>query len=151
MNRTQYTLNSLLEELKESIPKFEKGQYFETLKSIYPSKEVLTEEKNIKLKKGEATKPLASSLKNKREYKKDKHPFYKFYKEYTRGDILEIIETDGLKAKCINRSLKEETIEEHYNTENMKYVTISYNDIVTGNIKRIYRGIKKLISGGKKL
>lgn len=138
----QYTLGSLLEELKESTPKFEKGQYFEVLKSFYPTKEVLFEERMI----NNVTKPLACSVRNKREFQKDKSFFAKFFKDFTKGDILEIVETDGISAKCINRTLREDIREKYYNTENLKYITISFDDIVNRNIKRVYRGIKKIIS-----
>lgn len=139
-----YTLNTLLEELKNQTPKFEEGQIFEVLKSMYPN-EKIGEIRNIITEEKTATKPLACSSKSKKEFKKDKSLFYNFFKDNTRGDFLEIIETDGYIAKCINRSIKEEILKEHYSNISMRYITIKFEDILSGSVKRVYRGIKKYI------
>lgn len=141
-----YTLNELLEEVRSQTPKFEKGQFFEVLKSIYPDVSIGEDIKNISIgENAKATKPLACSSKAKREFGKDKSPFYYFFKDNTRGDFLEIVETDGFSAKCVNRSIKQKVLEEHYSDDEMKYITIKFEDILNSNVKRVYRGIKKYI------
>lgn len=144
MKRT-YTLNQLLEEVKSQTPRFEKGQYFEVLKSIYPDVSIGEDVKNIVVNEKKATKPLACSSKSKREFKKDKGVFCEFFKDNTRGDFLEIVETDGLSATCLNKSIREEILEEHYDNESMRNIVIKFEDITKGNVKRVYRGIKKYI------
>jgi len=140
-----YTLGTLLEELKKQTPKFEKGQFFEVQKSIYPNTKVLKENKNVLIEGKILTLPMACSQKAKRQFKKDKSPFFNFSKDNTRGDFLEIIETDGYTAKCINRSLKEKIQKEYYINEDIKYISITFDDIMDNTIKRVYRGIKKYI------
>jgi len=140
-----YTLGSLLEELKAQPPKMEVGQYFEVLKSIYPSDKVLSENKNITIEGSRLTLPLAVSYKSKRQFEKDKSPFFSFSKDNTRGDFLEVIETDGKTAKCINRSLNEEIQAKFYINDDVRYITITLNDIIDNTVKRVYRGIKKYI------
>lgn len=145
MNK-RYTLNQLLEEVRQQTPKLEVGHYLEVLKSIYPDVSIGEDIKNISIgENARATKPLACSSKAKREFKKDKSPFCEFFKDNTRGDFLEIVETDGFSAVCVNRSIKDDILEEHYSDESMRLVTIKFEDIVNGNVKRVYRGIKKYI------
>lgn len=142
----KYTLNQLLEEVRTQTPKFEVGQYFEVLKSIYPDVSIGEEIKNISTNDNKkATKPLACSSKAKREFKKDNTLFWEFFKDNTRGDFLEIVETDGYSAVCANKSIKEEILEEHYSDESMRRIDIKFDDIMNGNVKRVYRGIKKYI------
>ena len=140
-----YTLGSLLEELKAQPPKMEVGQYFEVLKSIYPSDKILSENKNVIIEGQKLTLPLAISQKAKRQFKKDKSPFFSFSKDNTRGDFLEIVETDGKTAKCINKSLNEEIQEKFYINDEIRYITITVNEILDNTVKRVYRGIKKYI------
>lgn len=141
----RYTLYELLEEIKKQTPKFEKGQFFEVLKSLYPDVSIGENVKNISFEDKKATKPLACSSRAKREFEKDNSPFCEFFKDNTRGDFLEIVETDGYNAICINRSIKEEIIQEHYSDKSMRYIEIKFEDIVVGNVKRVYRGINKYI------
>lgn len=143
----KYTLGKLLEELKIETPKLEKGIYIEVLKSMYPDDNVKKDKKNFLFEgnEGEVTIPLACSSKDKKMFKKHNSPFFEFFKDNTRGDFLEILETDGYTAKCINRSIKEDFQEKYYNTEEMKIINISYEDILNGSIKKVYRGIKKHI------
>lgn len=142
----KYTLNELLEEVRSQTPKFEKGNYFEVLKSIYPNVSIGDEIKNISIgENAKATKPLACSSKAKKEFRKDKSPFYDFFKDNTRGDFLEIVETDGFTATCINRSIKEKVLREHYSDDLIRKITITFEDILNGNVKRVYRGINKYI------
>jgi hypothetical protein len=140
-----YTLGGLLEELKQQTPKFEVGQFYEVLKSIYPNGDVLTEHKNIIIEGKKLTLPLACSQKAKRQFKKDKSPFFNFSKDNTRGDFLEIVETDGYTAKCINRSLDNEIQSKYYINEDMQYFNVSFHDVLDSTVKRVYRGIKKYI------
>ena len=141
----QYTLGRLLEELKVQPPKMEVGQFFEVLKSIYPSGDVLTESKNIVIEGKKLTLPLASSQKSKRQFEKDKSPFFNFSKDNTRGDFLEIVETDGYTAKCINRSLNEEIQNKFYVNNDLQYIKITFDEVTENIVKRVYRGIKKYI------
>lgn len=142
----KYTLNQLLEEVRTQTPKFEVGQYFEVLKSIYPDVSIGEEIKNISTNDNKkATKPLACSSKAKREFKKDNTLFWEFFKDNTRGDFLEIVETDGYTAICANKSIKQEILEEHYKDKSMRRIDIKFEDIMNGNVKRVYRGIKKYI------
>jgi len=140
-----YTLQQLLEEIKEQTPRFEKGQFFEVQKSIYPNTDVSSDIKNVIIDESKMTLPLACSNKSKREFKRDKKVFYEFFKETTKGDFIEIVETDGFSAKCINRSLKEDALEKYYIDESIRYINIVFEDIINGNVKRVYRGIKKYI------
>lgn len=144
MDKT-YTLGALLEELKEQTPKFEVGQFFETTKSIYPSSEVLSENKNFTFEEKKLTIPLASSQKSKRQFKKDNSPFLGFSKDNTRGDFLEIVETDGHTAKCVNRSINEEIQQQFYVNDEVRYISLTFNEVLDGTVKRVYRGIKKYI------
>lgn len=142
----KYTLCKLLEEIKSQTPKFEKGQFFEVLKSMYPDVSVMEDLKNVSFEEGKrVTKPLACSSRSKKEFKKDNSPFYEFFKDNTRGDFLEIIETDGYEAVCINRTLNDETVQEHYADKSMRHINIKFEDIIIGNVKRVYRGINKYI------
>ena len=56
-----YTLQTLLNEIKEDIKPFKEGMVFETLKSIYPDAKVSKEIKNIRYKGKAFTKPLANT------------------------------------------------------------------------------------------
>lgn len=142
----KYTLFELLEEIKKQTPKFEKGQYFEVLKSIYPDMSIGENVKNIVIEEGKkVTKPLACSSKAKKEFEKDKSLFCEFFKDNTRGDFLEIVETDGYNAVCINKSLKEEIVDKFYTNKSIRFINIKFEDVVIGNVKRVYRGINKYI------
>jgi len=140
-----YTLGALLEELKEQTPKLETGTFFETLKSIYPTDKIINEDKHYIFEGRKLTIPLSCSQKSKRQFEKDNSPFLEFSKDNTRGDFLEVIETDGYTAKCINRSITEEIQKKYYNKDEIRYISISLHDIFDGTIKRVYRGISKYI------
>lgn len=143
----KYTLYELLEEIKNQTPKLEKGQFFEVLKSIYPDSSINEDIKNFTFENGKkATKPLACSSKAKKEFLKDNSPFYEFFKDNTRGDFLEIIETDGYNAVCINRSLKDNIVNKYYGDDALRMIHIKFDDIVSGVVKRVYRGINKYIN-----
>jgi len=146
MAKEIYTLGKLLDEIKAQTPKFEKGQFFETLKSVYPSAKISNDVKNIIIEGKQVTIPLACSSKAKRQFKKDNSLFFEFSKDNSRGDFLEIVETDGYTAKCINRSIKDDIREKYYMEEDIKYITITFNDILDNTVKRVYRGIKNFIN-----
>lgn len=142
----RYTLYELLDEIKRQTPKFEKGQFLEVLKPLYPDMSISENVKNISFDGDKKiTKPLACSNKAKKEFLKDNSPFCEFFKDNTRGDFLEIIETDGYNAICINRSLKDEIVQKYYTDKSMRYISINFEDIIAGNVKRVYRGINKYI------
>ena len=140
------TLGSFLEEIKKEMSvSFETGQFFEVMKSIYPNEKVNESVKNFILDDQRMTIPLAVSQKAKKEFKKDNSPLYEFSKENSRGDLLEVVKVIGNRAKCVNRSLKEDIYSKYYGKEEMKYVIIEADDILNGTLKRVYRGIKKFI------
>ena len=137
--RTVYTIKTLLEELKKTIPRFKKGQFFETLKSIYPDTDIPKNEKNISIDGISFTRPMASSRKDKRNYVKEHSPISKFFTDLKRGDILEILETNGYTAICRNVSLNE-IAKEYYKDEKIE---LTFNMIAEGFIKQV-RKIKRL-------
>lgn len=142
----KYTLFELLEEIKMQTPKFEKGQYFEVLKTIYPNTLIKESIKNIITEENKkATKPLACSSRDKREFEKNKGFFNGFSKDKTRGDFLEIIETTGFDCICINKSLPEDIVKKYYDDDSIRFIKINFEDIVVGNVKRVFRGIGKYI------
>lgn len=135
------TLQDLLEEIKSELPKFKEGQYFETLRPIYPD----TGDRNIEIDGQKVTKPLAVDKKSKREFSKYDSPFKDFFKNKKKGDLLKIIEVEGDVAKCENISLDEEFKRKYYENH---YVFISYKDIIEGTIKRVYKNIDRYVNGG---
>lgn len=135
------TVRELLEEAKKNLPEFKVGQFLETLKPIYPISESRAE-RNIKINGKEVTKPLAVDKKTKREFIKHNSPFRDFFRNKTKGDILEIVEIDGNTAKCVNLSINEEIKERFYKN---KYVFVCYEDIITGVVKTVKRNIDKYI------
>jgi len=143
-SRSVYTLRTLLEELKQKIPQFEKGQIFETIKSIYPSSEVSKEKKNIVLEGRTLTKPLALSRKDKSALIKEQSDLVGFFKNLSRGDFLMVTEIDGNNAKCINLSLNEETIGKYYKDEK---ITLALEDLANGTVRLYRRKISKFVGG----
>jgi len=143
-DRSAYTLRTLLEELKQKIPQFEKGQIFETVKSIYPSSEVAKEKKNIKLEGRTLTKPLALSRKDKSTLIKDQSDLVSFFKNLSRGDFLMVDEAEGNSAKCVNLSLNEEIIKKYYKDEK---VTLTLEDLANGTVRLYRRKISKFVGG----
>lgn len=142
--RKSYTLKELLAEIKSEKTGFEVGHFYEVKKSYYPNSRIKKDVKNIIVEGKEVTLPLACSSKSKRGFSKDGMLFETFFKNITRGDFLKIIETDGIKATCVNKSLKEDIFGEYYNEE-LKHIIISHEDILSGCVKRVYRGINKYI------
>lgn len=135
------TLQDLLEEAKKNLPELKEGQYFETLRPIYPNKG----DKNIELEGHILTKPLAVDKKSKREFSKYNSPFKDFFKNKKKGDLLKILEVVGDYAKCENVSLDEEFKKKYYENN---YIFVSYKDIVEGTIKRVYKNIDRYVNGG---
>ena len=136
--RTSYTLQQLLDEVKQTIPSFEEGQIFETLKSIYPSPKIPREKRNITYKNISFTKPLASSRKAKENFIKENSPVADFFRNKSNGDFLQVMETDGKTAKCINLSLKKEIKEDYYSNEE-DYIILDYTMIANGTVKQFKR------------
>lgn len=151
--RSSYTINTLLEELKKTTPKFKIGQIFETLKSIYPNTKTLSRDKiDIKLTKISFTKPLASSRKDKVKYIKEDSPLKDFFKNVTKGDFLQVVKIEKDYAKCINLSLKEDIVKKYYKEDE---ITISFDMIADGTIKQFKRKVVKYLTtdvnyGGRK-
>jgi hypothetical protein len=140
--RSAYTLRSLLEELKEKLPKIEKGQIFETLKSIYPDSETPKEKKNIQLEDATFTKPLALSRKDKSMLMKEDSKMLGFFKNLTRGDFLKVVELEGEKAKCINLSLKEDIAKKYYKEDR---ITLGIDELANGTVRLFRRKINKYL------
>lgn len=136
--RSEYTLQQLLDEVKQTIPSFQEGQIFETLKSIFPSTKIPREKRNITYKDISFTKPLASSRKAKENFIKEDSPVKNFFKNITKGDFLQVIETDGKVAKCINLSLKEDIREDFY-SDKEDYILLDYSMIANGTVKHFKR------------
>ena len=140
--RSIYTIQTLLEELKEKLPPFSKGMIFETLKPIYPSVKIPREKRNIVYKDVSCTKPLAVDRKSKNNFIKENSPLADFYKNVSRGDFLEIIDIDNKIAKCKNLSIKEEIIENFYKDE---VIEISFDMIADGTLKQMKRKVDKYL------
>lgn len=136
--RSTYTIQQLLDEVKQTIPSFEEGQIFETLKSIYPSTKIPRFKRNITYKNISFTKPLASSRKAKENFIKEDSPVADFFKNTTKGDFLRVVSTDGKTAKCINLSLRDSIREDFYSNEE-DYILIDYTDIANGTVKQFKR------------
>lgn len=123
------------------MPEFKVGQFLETLKPIYPITES-RDQRNIRIDGKEITKPLAVDKKTKREFIKHDSPFKDFFKNKTKGDLLQIVEVKNGTAKCVNLSLNEEIKERFYKN---KFVFVSYEDLITGTVKQVKRNIDKYI------
>jgi len=139
-----HTINSLLEELKEKFPHFEKNQIFETLKSVYPDSSIPKEQRNISFGGKFFTKPLAASRRDKMNFVKEKSDIVGFFKNTTRGDFIQVVETNGKTAKCINLSLNEDIRSKYYRDS---YINIGFEDIANGTVKPFRRKVDKYIGG----
>ena len=140
--RSTYTLRTLLEELKEKLPELQKGQIFETLKSIYPDSEIPKEKKNIIVENSTFTKPLALSRKDKSNLIKEKSKMVGFFKNLTRGDFLKVIEVEGSKVKCINLSLKEDVLKKFYKEDS---ILLGIEELANGTVKLFKRKVSKFL------
>ena len=137
--QTAYTIRTLLEEVKKTLPSFKEGQVFETLKPIYPTDKIPRTKKNIKIKNKVFTKPLAVDKKTKKNFIKQNSPLKKFFREFSRGDFLRVIKTDGTKAYCINESLKPSIRKKYYK----ELIEIDYNNLLNGDVKLYRRKLTK--------
>jgi hypothetical protein len=142
--KSTHTINTLLEELKQKFPCFEKKQIFEILKSIYPDSSIPREKRNITYGERTFTKPLAVSRKDKARLIKEESDLISFFKNTSRGDFIQVIETDGKVAKCENLSLKEDIRKKYYSDSP---ITISFKDIANGTVKLFRRKVDKYIGG----
>lgn len=140
--QSAYTIATLLEELREELPHFRKNQVFETLKSIYPNDTISRDKKNIVYKGKLFTKPLAVSKKDKSVFLKEDSVIQKFFRSFSKGDFLRVMETDGKIAKCINESIKKEIVDRFYKEE---LITITLEDIANGTVKFFRRKIDKYL------
>ena len=140
--RSIYTLRTLLEELKEKLPELQKGQIFETLKSIYPDSEIPKEKKNIIIENSTFTKPLALSRKDKSLLVKEESKMVGFFKNLTRGDFLKVVEVEGSKVKCINLSLKEDVLRKYYKEDR---ILLGIEELANGTVKLFKRKVSKFL------
>jgi hypothetical protein len=142
--KSTHTINSLLEELKEKFPHFEKNQIFETLKSVYPDSSIPKEQRNISLGGRIFTKPLAVSRRDKTIFIKEESDIANFFKNTSRGDFIQVVETDGKTAKCINLSLNEDIRNKYYKDS---FINIGFEDIANGTVRPFRRKVDKYIGG----
>jgi len=142
--KSEHTIRTLLVELKEKFPSFEKNQIFETLKSIYPSDKISKTKRNITIDNRTFTKPLAVNRKDKTVMQKEDKSLAAFFKNVTRGDFLKVIETDGESAKCINLSL-DENIKKKYYDDDESHVNITFEDLANGTVKPFRRKVDKYL------
>ena len=142
--RSVHTINTLLEELKEKLPRFEINQIFETLKSIYPDSTIPKEKRNILFEGKIFTKPLAASRRDKFSMNKEKNIMVEFFKDITKGDFLKVTEVNGNKAKCVNITIKESVINKYYQDD---YIIITLDDVANGTVKPFKRKVDKYIGG----
>jgi hypothetical protein len=143
--RSRITINILLEDLKKKTPSFKEGQIFEIQKSIYPKEDVPKDKKNIEINEKIFTKPLALSRKDKNNAIKEHSTLVDFFKNTSRGDFLKVVKVDGLKAECVNLSLKEEILKRYYNDDFTKQVTLRLEDIANGTAKPFSRKLNKYL------
>jgi len=141
-NRSTYTIRTLLTELKERFPKFEKGQIFETLKSIYPDSNMPKEKRNIKLEENVFTKPLALSRKDKSGLIKEESKMVGFFKNLSRGDFLKVEEVVDGSARCVNLSLNDDIVKRYYVGDK---ITLTLDEIANGTVRLYRRKINKFI------
>ena len=140
--RAAYTIRTLLEELRERLPQFEKGQIFETLKSVYPDNSIPKEKKNIILDNATFTKPLALSRKDKSNLMKEDSKMVGFFKNFSRGDFLRVVDVSGTQAKCENLSLKEEISKKYYKDDK---ISLTIEDIANGTVRLFRRKVSKYL------
>jgi len=144
------TLESLLEDVKKEICEVEVGQVYETLNSFYPDENIPPSDKNVVINDARMTLPLASSSRAKREFKKSGSSLRTMFKEGIKGDYLLVEKIKDDKIICKNMSISENYYEEYYTAPSMKKVVITKEDIVKGNVKRVYRGFKYHLEGKNK-
>ena len=97
------------------------------------------------LEKGRAS----SSSKTKKEFRKKGDSFYNFFKEGIKGDYLLVEDISGNDIVCKNISITEGSMKDYYKYPSMKKISITKDDIVKGNVKRVYRGYKGHLEGKK--
>jgi hypothetical protein len=143
--RSTYTIRTLLEELKQKLPRFEKGQIFEILKSIYPDEKILKESRNIEFKGKIFTKPLALCRKDKMNLLKEGSDMVPFFKNYTRGDFVKVLETDSKTAICENLSINDKIRNRFYKDKD-SLITLTFEDVANGTIKLFRRKVDKYLN-----
>jgi hypothetical protein len=144
--RSTYTINTLLEELKERFPRFEKNQIFEIVKSVYPDSSIPKEKRNISFNGKVFTKPLGVSRRDKSVLVKENDKMTSFFKNLSRGDFIQVVETDGQTAKCVNLSLKEDVKQKYYN-DDVSCITLTFEDVANGTVRQFKRKVDKYIGG----
>lgn len=144
--RSKHTINSLLEELKEKFPRFEQNQIFEIVKSVYPDSSIPKNKRNISFDGKVFTKPLAVSRRDKAVFIKENNNMTSFFKNLSRGDFIQVVETDGKSAKCVNLSLKEDVKLKYYN-DNDSSIKLTFEDVANGTVRPFKRKVDKYIGG----
>lgn len=134
--------DDIVKEVLQNIPKITVGMKFEVLNSFYPDEDIKRTIKNIN---ESATKPLAVSAKDKIKIRNKKdnilNDFLSFKKtKREKGDIIVVKQISDKYAMCENMSRPKDISEKYYDNYNdLKYVKITYKDILEGNIKHIKR------------
>lgn len=137
-----FSYDDIVEEVISKLPKIEKGMKFEVVSSFFPTENVKREIKNIN---ESCTKPLAISSKDKIKIRNKKDNILNDFLSFKntkkeKGDIIVVVEVNDKYALCENISRPKDISEKYYNNYNeLKYVKITYKDILEGNIKHIKR------------
>jgi hypothetical protein len=131
----------IVEEIISKLPKIEKGMKFETIRSIYPDSNIPRDIRNIN---ESLTKPLALSSKDKIKIRKKDDNILKDFLNYKKikkekGDLLVVLEANYEFALCENISRPKQISDKYYSNNEIKYVKITYKDILEGNIKQVFR------------
>lgn len=141
------TLEDILVEARNTIPELKEGQVFETMTSIYPNDTISPDLKNITVDGSRLTLPKASSSKAKKQFRKKDSYLKELFKDGIKGDYLMVEKViDKNTFFCKNISIKEEMLDKYFSDKQMKYIRLSKDDILQGNIKRVYRGYKPHIN-----
>lgn len=134
------TLEKLLAEMRENVPIIKVGDVIETIKTAYPSSNVLKKEKNIIIEGIEMTRPLVCSKQTKKMFIKEKSPLVELFIETSRGDLLKVFKIEKNKVYCENLSIKNSFKQNNIKTS----LIIDKVDILRGSFKLVQRGVSKI-------
>ena len=100
------------------------------------------EKRNIKLEERVFTKPLALSRKDKSNLIKEESKMVGFFKNFSRGDFLRIVDVSGNQANCENLSLKEEISKKYYKDDR---ISLTIEDVANGTVRLFRRKVSKYL------
>ena len=136
------TINKILERLSKEVPIAEVGDILETQKTFYPEANIPREEKNIIIDSMEVTPPLACSKEWKHLMLKEKASLWQIYKDYDRGDILEIKEVGKNYVIVENLSIDDE-FKKQFKIDKIEIAKKNFSLVRRKSIE-IYRTLNKL-------